>query len=236
MAGSWPKTTLFRSRSSVFSLPRSSVDTLAGGMRAILATMSSTSSRVMVFFCLFLGRMRCAAPASSMTSMALSGRCRSLMYLADSSAAACSAPSAYLTPWCSSKRDFRPFRISTVCSTEGSTTSIFWKRRDSAASFSKMPRYSVKVVAPMHFIAPVDSAGLSRLEASSVPPRGRAGADQGVDLVDEEDRVRLVLQLLEHALQALLEVAAVLGAGQQRAHVQRIDGGRRPAPRARRPA
>ena len=236
IAGSWPKTTLFRSRSSVFSLPRSSLDTLAGGMRAILATISSTSARVMVFFCLFLGRMRCAAPASSMTSMALSGRWRSLMYLADSSAAACSAPSAYLTLWCSSKRDFRPLRISIVCSTDGSTTSTFWKRRDSAASFSKMPRYSVKVVAPMHFIAPVDSAGLSRLLASSVPPEA-APAPISV-WISSMNRIalRLVLQLLEHALQALLEVAAVLGAGQQRAHVQRIDGGRRPAPRARRSA
>jgi hypothetical protein len=63
------------------------------------------------------------------------------------------------------------------------------------------------------------------LEASSVPPTGGAGADQGVDLVDEQDRVGLVLQLLEHRLQALLEVAAVLGAGQQRAHVERVDGG-----------
>ena len=170
IAGSWPKTTLFRSRSSVFSFERSSFETLAGGMRAILATISSTSVRVIVFFCLFFGRMRCAAPASSITSIALSGRCRSLMYLADSSAAACSAPSAYLTLWCSSKRDFRPFRISTVCSTDGSITSTFWKRRDSAASFSKMPRYSLNVVAPMHFIAPELSAGLSRLLASSVPP------------------------------------------------------------------
>ena len=51
------------------------------------------------------GRMRCAAPASSMTSIALSGRWRSLMYLALSSAAACSAATAYLTLWCSSKRD-----------------------------------------------------------------------------------------------------------------------------------
>ena len=32
-------------------------------------------------------------------------------------------------------------------------------------------------------------------------------------------------QLLEHRLQALLEVAAVLGAGQQCTHVQRVDGG-----------
>jgi hypothetical protein len=42
--GSWPKTTLFRSRSSVCSLLRSSLETDAGGMRAILATISSTSS------------------------------------------------------------------------------------------------------------------------------------------------------------------------------------------------
>ncbi|MNY09444.1 hypothetical protein D3C86_1423590 [compost metagenome] len=92
------------------------------------------------------------------------------MKRADNSAAAVSAAAAYLTPWCSSKRDFRPRRICTVWSTEGSTTSIFWKRRDNAASFSKMPRYSVNVVAPTHLSAPDDSAGLSRLLASSVPP------------------------------------------------------------------
>jgi hypothetical protein len=77
----------------------------------------------------------------------------------------------------------------------------------------------------MHFMAPLLSAGLSRLAGVQRAAAGRTGADQRVDLVDEEDRVGLVLQLLEHALQALLEVAAVLGAGQQRAHVQRVDGG-----------
>ena len=92
------------------------------------------------------------------------------MYLAESSAAACSAAVAYFTLWCSSKRLLRPLRISTVSGTVGSTTSIFWKRRDSAASFSKMPRYSVNVVAPMHLSWPLESAGLSRLDASSVPP------------------------------------------------------------------
>ena len=54
-----------------------------------------------------------------------------------------------------------------------------------------------------------------------MPPGGAAGADEGVDLVDEEDGVRVLDELLEHRLQALLEVAAVLGAGQQRAHVER---------------
>lgn len=92
------------------------------------------------------------------------------MKRADNSAAADSAPDEYFTPWCSSKRDLSPRRIATVCSTEGSLTLTFWKRRDSAASFSKMPRYSVKVVAPMHFRLPEDSAGLSRFDASSVPP------------------------------------------------------------------
>ena len=35
----------------------------------------------------------------------------------------------------------------------------------------------------------------------------------------------MLLELLEHALQPLLEVAAVLGAGQQRPHVERVDVG-----------
>jgi hypothetical protein len=74
----------------------------------------------------------------------------------------------------------------------------------------------------MHFIVPLDSAGLSRLLASSVPPDA-APAPISVDLVDEQDGARLLLELLEHALEALFEVAAVLGARQQRAHVQRVD-------------
>ena len=67
-------TTFFRSRSMVCSLLRSSWLTVCGGMRAIFAMMSSISALPMVFFCFDLGRMRCAAPASSMTSIALSGR------------------------------------------------------------------------------------------------------------------------------------------------------------------
>ena len=225
IAGSWPKTTLFRSRSSVFSFERSSLDTEAGGMRAILATISSTSGRLIVFFCLLLGRMRCAAPASSITSIALSGRCRSLMNLAESSAAACSAAGAYLTLWCSSKRDFRPFRISIVCSTEGSTTSTFWKRRDSAASFSKMPRYSVKVVAPMHFIAPELSAGLSRLLASSVPPEA-APAPISV-WISSMNRIAFgwSLRCLRTPFRRCSKSPRYLVPGKQRAHVERVDGG-----------
>src|SRR5690606_23920737 len=51
---------------------------------------------------------------------------------------------------------------------------------------------------------------------------GLAGADHGVELVDEEDDAALVLgDLLQHRLQALLEFATVLGTGEQRRHVER---------------
>ena len=51
---------------------------------------------------------------------------------------------------------------------------------------------------------------------------GLAGADHGVQLVDEDDDLAFVRRhFLQHGLQALLELAAVLGAGQQRRHVER---------------
>jgi hypothetical protein len=50
---------------------------------------------------------------------------------------------------------------------------------------------------------------------------GLAGAHHGVQLVDEHDGLALVLcQLLQHRFQALLELAAILGAGEQRRHVE----------------
>ncbi len=56
-----------------------------------------------------------------------------------------------------------------VASTEGSSTSTFWKRRSSAASFSMYLRYSSSVVAPMQCSSPRASAGLSILPASIAP-------------------------------------------------------------------
>ena len=51
---------------------------------------------------------------------------------------------------------------------------------------------------------------------------GRAGADDGVQLVDEGDDLPLgVGDLLQHGLEPLLELAAVLGAGDHRAQVER---------------
>ena len=54
---------------------------------------------------------------------------------------------------------------------------------------------------------------------------GGAGADDGVDLVDEQDRARRRLQLGDDVLQPLLEIAAVACSGKQRAHVEGEDGG-----------
>ena len=62
---------------------------------------------------------------------------------------------------------------------------------------------------------PTTSAGLSRLDASIAPPRGRAGADHRVDLVDEQDRVGQLFELGDDRLQPLLEIAAIAGAGEQ---------------------
>ena len=50
---------------------------------------------------------------------------------------------------------------------------------------------------------------------------GGAGADQRVQLVDEEDHLARRADLVEDLLEALLELAAVLGARDERAHVER---------------
>ena len=50
---------------------------------------------------------------------------------------------------------------------------------------------------------------------------GGTRAHDGVELIDEQDDLALgLLHFLEHSLQAVLELAAVLGAGDQRAHVE----------------
>ena len=50
---------------------------------------------------------------------------------------------------------------------------------------------------------------------------GLAGTHDGVQLINEEDDLALaLLDLVQHALQAFLELAAVLGTGHQSAHVQ----------------
>ena len=81
------------------------------------------------------------------------------------------------------------------------------------------------------------AAGEHRLEQVAGVHRafGRAGADDGVQLVDEQDHPALgVLDLLEHGLETLLELASELRAGNQRAQVERDDPLVAQASRARR--
>ena len=52
---------------------------------------------------------------------------------------------------------------------------------------------------------------------------GRAGAHQGVQLVDEDDGVLVLHQLLHDGLEPLFELAAVLGAGHDQRKVERQD-------------
>ena len=46
-----------------------------------------------------------------------------------------------------------------------------------------------------------------------------------MNLIDKENRVRVFLELRQYRFQALLEIAPVLGASQQCAQIQRVDGG-----------
>src|SRR5204863_1000228 len=52
---------------------------------------------------------------------------------------------------------------------------------------------------------------------------GGARADEVVQLVDEEDDVAALGDLLHHLLEALLELAPVLRAGDERRQVERVD-------------
>ena len=51
----------------------------------------------------------------------------------------------------------------------------------------------------------------------------RTGADERVNLVDEDDDVGVLLQLLQKLAQALLKLSAVLCAGNNARHVERVD-------------
>ena len=106
-----------------------------------------------------------------------------------------------------------------MCASVGSATWIGWKRRSSAASFSRCLRYSSSVVAPMVCSSPRASIGL-RMRGRVDRALGRAGTDERVQLVDEQDDVAAGADLLEDLLQPLLEVTAVAAAGDERAEVE----------------
>ena len=126
-------------------------------------------------------------------------------------------------PWCSSKRGFRPLqdldrlrhrRLDDVDLLEAARQRVVLL--EDAAIFLVGGRADAAQLA-------VGEHRLDQVGGVHDAARGGAGADDRVDLVDEEDRAGLLLQLGDHALQALLEIAAVLGARDQRAHVERVD-------------
>ena len=65
--------------------------------------------------------------------------------------------------------------------------------------------------------------GLQQVGGIHRPARGRACTDHGVDLVDEQNGVRLGFERLDHLFHAFLEIAAIAGSGQQSAHVEGVD-------------
>jgi len=127
-----------------------------------LLTISSSVGRESI-------SLRIIAPASSIKSIALSGRNLSVIYLSDNLAAATIALSCILIPWCISKRSFKPLSIDIVSSTVGSEAITGWKRLSKALSFSIYFLYSSNVVAPIQFNSPRASIGLIKLPASIEP-------------------------------------------------------------------
>ena len=108
-------------------------------------------------------------------------------------------------------------------STDGSSTSTGWNRRSRAASFSMCLRYSSSVVAPIMCSSPRASIGLSMLPASIAPSAAPAPTTVCSSSTNSRMRPSAALHLVEHGLEPLLELAAVLGAGHQRAHVEGED-------------
>ena len=105
---------------------------------------------------------------------------------------------------------------------EGGSTMMVWNRRSRAPSFSMYLRYSSSVVAPMHWISPRESAGLRTLRGVD-GALGAAGADERVQLVNEEDDVPRAPDLVHDGLDALLELAAVFRARDHERQVEHDD-------------
>ena len=101
-------------------------------------------------------------------------------------------------------------------STVGSSTSTGWKRRSSAASFSMCLRYSSSVVAPIMCSSPRASIGLSMLPASIAPSAAPAPTTVCSSSMNSRIRPSAALTSVEHRLEPLLELAAVLRPGDQR--------------------
>ena len=71
------------------------------------------------------------------------------------------------------------------------------------------------------------TAGEQRFDQVSgihLATRGRTGTDDGVDLIDKQNAVGVLLELFQKRLKAFFKIAAVFSARQQRANIQRVDG------------
>ena len=107
--------------------------------------------------------------ASSIKSMALSGKNRSFIYLVDIFTAASIASSVIFTPWCASYLSRIPFNIFIVSFSLGSLTVTGLNLLSNAASFSIYFLYSFKVVAPTNWISPLANNGFKIFAASIAP-------------------------------------------------------------------
>ena len=134
-----------RSRPSIFSTSRISRSRSSAAYSYCWEEMASSFS-LRTFSSTFMTsftergvvelRRRTLEPASSMRSMALSGRNRSAMNRAERLAAVEMASSVISTLWCSSYRLLTPWRMSVVSSMVGSATWMGWNRRSRAGSRS----------------------------------------------------------------------------------------------------
>ena len=104
-----------------------------------------------------------------------------------------------------------------VWATDGSSTLIGWNRRSSAASFSRCLRYSSSVVAPIVWQLTAASIGF-RMDAASIAPSGTGTHERCSSSMNKMMSPRA--DLLQHLLQALFEIAAVTGAGDEGTEVE----------------
>jgi len=107
--------------------------------------------------------------ASSIKSIALSGKYLSFTYLVESSTAAFIASSVIFTLWWASYLSLKPSRIFTASSSDGSFTITGLNLLSRAASFSMYFLYSLVVVAPTTCISPLARSGFNMFAASTAP-------------------------------------------------------------------
>ena len=138
--------------------------TFAGGMRAILATISSISVLLIVFFCLRLGQdaLRRAGLVDHVDRLV--GQVTVVDELAPTARPPPAARRRVLDAVV-----LLEARLQALQDLDRLLRPTARRRRPSGsaatarASFSKMPRYSVNVVAPMHFSAPVRQRRLQQV-------------------------------------------------------------------------